>query len=62
MTRDETRRDLLVHTIHTVDDFIRARDEEHSRSNPGYEMGVSWADAGTLWAEFVQFQVEQLKK
>jgi hypothetical protein len=62
MTRDETRTSLCIHLVHTVEDFIRARDAELAAAHPGYEMGVGWADPETLWSDFVEFQRKELER
>jgi hypothetical protein len=63
MTRDEARAGLLVHMVHTVEDYIRARDKGLATEvGAHYEMGVGWADAETLWSDFVEFQRKELER
>jgi hypothetical protein len=62
MTRDEARSNLIVHLLHTIDDFIRARDEEIEKANPGYDMGIGWALREKLWPDFVEFQRRELER
>ena len=62
MTRDEARRNLMVHVFHTVEDFIRTHDKELADAHPGMEMGVGWITPEELEKRFVEFQQTQLAR
>jgi hypothetical protein len=62
MTRDEARSNLWLHMMHTVEDFLKARDAANEAAFPGYEMGIGWGDPQTLWSEFVEFQRKELER